>query len=189
MLCKPYSQREGSLGRPLCSFLHIWEERMDQQGERSRRDHDGSRRCLFALPSQEIQGTIAREKKSGRWLPLGPSLTGLSALPVALWGFLLSRSYFREDFAHAGSKQLLLTATAAPSGPETFKVNPCPFKEVSVNQRVAGRKRNGSRSAEHTSSNKGWGRTCASLNRARHPDQKGKWARFHLAQKKNVQPK
>lgn len=112
-----------------------------------------------------------REKSAGKKIrQITSSQTILNRdiwFAVALLGFLLPCSYFRDNFACAGSKQLLHTATAALSGPETFKVNPCPFEEVNVNQRMVGKKRNGGRRAEQS-------RICTSLNRARNPWPKGK---------------
>lgn len=62
-------------------FQGVWAERTHQQGQRSKRDSEGSKHCLFALLSQEIQETITGAGgKSGKWLPLRPSSTGISDL-------------------------------------------------------------------------------------------------------------
>ena len=118
-----------------------------------REEQKGQQKFPFCVTISGNSGNYHQGKKSGKLLPLRPSSTGIFDL-------LLLREASCRPAPISGMALPMQAPTAAahsscsPMGLKTFKVNPCPFKEVNVNQRMAGKKRNGSRRPEHSRSNK-----------------------------------
>lgn len=51
-----------------------------------------------------------------------------------------SCSYFKEGFAQNRLEAAAAHSNCSPISPESFKVNPCPFKEINMNQRMVASK-------------------------------------------------